>query len=100
MESQGQILLRLMEEEISHYEELVGELKKEADCLRQGSPEDLLGPCSSSAARRNDPATPSIHTKNDCGSIEPYGAGEDVAELMLPAAALFSENEKISEDFG
>jgi flagellar biosynthesis/type III secretory pathway chaperone len=43
MESQVQVLLRLMEEEISHYEELVKELKKETDYLRRGSPEDLLG---------------------------------------------------------
>jgi flagellar biosynthesis/type III secretory pathway chaperone len=43
MESQEQVLFRMMEEEISHYEELVKKLQKEADYLRQGSPEDLLG---------------------------------------------------------
>ena len=43
MESQVEVVLRMMEDEISHYEKLVKELKKEADFLRQGSPEDLLG---------------------------------------------------------
>lgn len=42
MESQIQAVARLLEEEISHYEKLVAALKKEADYLRQGSPEDLL----------------------------------------------------------
>jgi hypothetical protein len=42
MESQIQAVARLLEEEISHYENLVAALKKEADYLRQGSPEDLL----------------------------------------------------------
>ncbi len=42
MESQIQAVARLLEEEISHYEKLAAALKKEADYLRQGSPEDLL----------------------------------------------------------
>lgn len=42
MESQIQAVARLLEEEILHYEKLVAALKKEADYLRQGSPEDLL----------------------------------------------------------
>jgi flagellar biosynthesis/type III secretory pathway chaperone len=42
MESQIQAVARLLEEEISHYEKLAAALKKEADYLRQGSPEELL----------------------------------------------------------
>ena len=42
MESQIQAVVRMMEEEISHYEKLVADLKKEADFLRQGSPEELV----------------------------------------------------------
>ncbi len=42
MGSQIQEVASLLEEEISHYEKLVAALKKEADYLRQGSPEDLL----------------------------------------------------------
>jgi flagellar biosynthesis/type III secretory pathway chaperone len=42
MESQAEIVLRMMEEEIFHYEKLVEELKREADFLRQGSPEELV----------------------------------------------------------
>jgi hypothetical protein len=42
MDSQVEIVLRMMEEEIFHYEKLVEELKKEADFLRQGSPEELV----------------------------------------------------------
>ena len=41
MEFQAEIILRKLEEEISHYENLVRELRKEADILRQGSMEDL-----------------------------------------------------------
>jgi hypothetical protein len=41
MESQVEIILRKLEEEISHYENLVRELRREADILREGSPEDL-----------------------------------------------------------
>jgi len=42
MGSQIQEVARHLEEEISHYENLVAALKKEADHLRQGSPENLL----------------------------------------------------------
>ena len=42
MESQIQAVANLLEEEISHYEKLAAALKKEAEYLRQGSPEDLL----------------------------------------------------------
>ncbi len=42
MKFQIQSLANLLEEEILHYEKLVTALKKEAECLKQGSPEDLL----------------------------------------------------------
>ena len=42
MESQIQAVTKMLEEEIAHYEKLVAALKKEADDLRKGSPEDLL----------------------------------------------------------
>jgi flagellar biosynthesis/type III secretory pathway chaperone len=41
MESQVEMILRKLEEEIFHYENLVKELRREADILRQGSSEDL-----------------------------------------------------------
>jgi flagellar biosynthesis/type III secretory pathway chaperone len=42
MKSQIQEVARLLEEEILHYEKLVAALKKEAEILREGTPEDLL----------------------------------------------------------
>jgi len=92
MESQGQILLRLMEEEISHYEKLVGELKKEADCLRQGSPEDLLG--SVQAVARHVETIQQLHQsirKTIAEVLNLTGQEKTWAELMALLPPLYSQ---------
>jgi hypothetical protein len=53
MEPQVEIILRMMGEEISYYEKLVEELKKEADFLKRPSPEDLLA-CVKEIARHTE----------------------------------------------
>jgi hypothetical protein len=87
MESQMQTVARLLEEEIAHYEKLIAALKKEADCLRRGSPEELLG--SVKAASGSAEAISRIH-RDIRGKVEEIlnsagkeKAGKPFQELLL-----------------